>query len=127
MRRLPWSPALRHRLVIGWCSIFVALMALLPLAGRAHAGTRAPRLILPGDHAVRSGQLIELKWTPADSISELEILLSLDGGRHYTMCISPSLDPLRCRFVWRVPDVDAPLRMRIRFNRGGREIEGAPA
>lgn len=86
-----------------------------------------PRLMLPGNRTVQPGELIELRWTPADSVSELEILLSLDGGRHYAMCISPQLDPRRCTFLWRVPQVaSSALRMRIRFNRGGREIEGAP-
>jgi hypothetical protein len=77
---------------------------------------------------VRAGQLVDLRWSPADSIAELEILLSVDGGRHYSRCISPRLDPRKCGFVWRVPDLgSATLQMRIRFNRGGREIEGAPA
>ena len=87
-----------------------------------------PVLILPGDHMVRPGQWVDLRWTPADRIAELEILLSLDGGRHYSVCISPQLDPRHCRFVWRVPDRPGQsLRMRIRFNRDGREIEGAPS
>jgi hypothetical protein len=92
------------------------------------AAERGPELILPGDHMVRPGQWIDLRWTAADRIAELEILLSLDGGRHYSVCISPQLDPGLCRFVWRVPDYTGQaLRMRIRFNRGGREIEGAPS
>ena len=85
-----------------------------------------PELILPGDHVVQPGEWIELRWTRADQISELEILLSRDGGRNYSVCISPQLDPGLCRFRWRVPESGGDLRMRIRFNRNGREIEGAP-
>lgn len=86
-----------------------------------------PRLILPGSHAVVAGQEIALAWTRDDEVSELEILLSVDGGRTYPIWISPRLSPRDCRFVWRVPDESGrSLRMRIRFNRGGREIEGAP-
>jgi hypothetical protein len=112
-----------------------AAFALL-LSGRSVLGSPGkgtgeesePRLIVPGGHAVRTGQLVDLRWSPADSVRELEILLSVDGGRHYSICISPQLDPTRCEFVWRVPDLEArTVRMRIRFNRGGREIEGPPA
>ena len=109
----------------------LGLLALPLLAGLAVAAPRPagpPSLILPGDRAVRAGQLIELRWASADSVSELEILLSVDGGRHYTRCISPELDPRRLTYVWRVPELaDRPLRLRIRFNRGGREIEGPPS
>lgn len=113
--------------------LLMAGLALGPLL--AHAGAREeyeqreaePMLILPGDHVVRPGEWIELRWTRADEISEMEILLSRDGGRSYAVCISPRLDPRRCGFRWRVPEAAGDLCMRIRFNRHGREIEGAPS
>jgi len=121
--RRPWF----HGLV----AVLATLSALLVAQPAASAGElepRQPALILPGGHAVRPGQLIDLRWSAADSISELEILLSTDGGRRYTRCISSQLDPARRQFLWRVPDLGAhALQLRIRFNRGGREIEGAPA
>ncbi len=87
-----------------------------------------PRLVLPGNHLVRAGEWIDLRWSKADSISELEILLSTDGGRHYSECVSPQLDPGRCEFLWRVPPLGSgSLWLRLRFNRHGQEIEGAPA
>jgi len=86
-----------------------------------------PRLILAGSHTVQPGQVVALQWTAADAVSELEILLSLDGGRTYPIWVSPRLDPKVHRFVWRVPSyAGCTLSMRIRFHRGGREIEGAP-
>ncbi len=114
--------------------LLAAVLVALPWAAPARAseaGDREralePRLILPGAHAVRAGQLVALRWSPADSIRELEILVSVDGGRSFLRCISPSLDPGRREFVWRVPDLGSPsVWLRIRFNRGGREIEGAP-
>jgi hypothetical protein len=113
------------------CSVLLGLFALPLWAANAVAAPRPesePRLILPGERTVRAGQLIDLRWSRADAVSELEILLSLDGGRNYSLCISPQLDPDRCDFVWRVPDVaSTQLRLRIRFNRGGREIEGSPS
>jgi hypothetical protein len=105
-------------------------LCLLGLAGAsfAWAGTVAePSIDLPGDRIVRAGRWIDLQWSAADQVTELEILISTDGGRHYAVCISPRLDPGLHHFLWRVPcATSGPLRMRIRFNRGGREIEGAP-
>jgi hypothetical protein len=86
-----------------------------------------PRVVLGGDQAVHPGEVVELRWTRADAVSELEILLSEDGGRTFATCISPELDPVLCHFAWRVPaNVGQNLRLRIRYNRGGREIEGPP-
>jgi len=86
-----------------------------------------PRLLLPGAEAVNAGRIIDLAWTKADSVAELEILLSSDGGRTYTVQVSPELDPRSRHFRWRIPDLGtSDLRLRIRFNRGGREIEGPP-
>jgi hypothetical protein len=110
--------------------VFALAVAWLPAATRAEGHEdreSGPELILPGDHVVQPGEWIELRWTRADRISEMEILLSEDGGRHYSVCISPQLDPGACGFRWRVPETGGDLRMRIRFNRGGREIEGAPS
>lgn len=123
----------RLRRAVSWLGPLLALAAAALPLGVAIAGDQPsrrvePRLILPGGHALRAGQLVDLRWAPADSVSELEILLSDDGGRTYARCISPRLDPRRCDFMWRVPRGSRqPLLMRIRFNRGGREIEGAPA
>jgi hypothetical protein len=102
-------------------------MAIILCPSRAVARETGPRLNLPGGCLVHAGEVVDLQWSAADSISELEIMLSLDGGRHYVRCISPELDPHRSHFLWRVPELGSRmLRMRIRFNRGGREIEGAP-
>lgn len=103
------------------------LASLLPLSHARAGEAEEPRLILDGGHAVQAGQVVVLEWTAAQEVGELEILLSLDGGRTYPLWISPQLDPGDRRFVWRVPPGLGPsVRMRIRYNRGGREIEGPP-
>jgi hypothetical protein len=111
-------------------SLYAALivwMGVVLCPSPALAREAEPRLSLPGGCVVRAGEVVDLQWSAADSISELEILLSVDDGRHYVRCISPELDPRRSNFLWRVPELGSRvLRMRIRFNRGGREIEGAP-
>jgi len=116
------------RLAHSSCAGLIVWMAIILCPSRALAHEAEPRLILPGGCLVRAGEVVDLQWSAADSISELEILLSVDGGRHYVRCISPQLDPSRAHFLWRVPELGSHvLRMRIRFNRGGRgEIEGAP-
>jgi len=102
MRSSPRSRRLARTLGI------VACLALALIGGGAASSEpreeSEPELILPGGHVVRPGQWIELRWTKADEISELEILLSVDGGRHYSVCISPQLDPNRCSFLWRAPE-----------------------
>lgn len=109
-------------------AVVAGSLAWVAVARGASPAAAEPRLVLPGSHIVRSGEWIDLRWTDADSISELEILLSTDGGRHYSACISAQLDPRRHEFLWRVPPRNhGTLWMRLRFNRGGREIEGAPA
>src|SRR2546427_2007889 len=123
----PRRLAIRTTFAASTLLLGATLASAEPQPSSATQPSSAPRLILPGDRPVQAGQLIHLRWTKADSISELEILLSLDGSRHFSICISPQLDPDRCAFLWRVPDLGrAVIRFRIRFNRGGREIEGAP-
>ena len=111
--------------------VAIALARPVPVAARpatADAGAPGPRLVFPGGHPVRAGQWVYLRWERTGRVSELEILLSRDGGRTYTECVTPELDPDRQHLLWRVPDLDArELRLRIRFNRDGREIEAPPA
>jgi hypothetical protein len=119
------SPA---RLLVLGMLLFAGLLPASHARASVPEGDSEPGLILPGSHAVLPGQVIVLEWTAAEHVQELEILLSLDGGRTYPRWISPQLRPQDRRFVWRVPlGLGPSVRMRIRFNRDGREIEGAPS
>jgi hypothetical protein len=129
MRDHSWR-ALDWRTLVQAC-VGVAVTASLAWGTEDRFGSPTaevePRLVLQGHHLIRAGEWIDLRWAEADSISELEILLSTDGGQHYSACISPELDPRQREFLWRVPPLSTgSLRLRIRFNRHGREIEGAP-
>ena len=98
-----------------------------PLAEAAEPGPIAgPRLVLPAASEFRAGDIIEVRWAAVDpSIDELELLLSLDGGRHYTLRISPELAPDHRAFRWRVPNLaSGDARLRLRFHRDGRECNG---
>lgn len=126
----PLPPSSRR---FGGVVALIATLALLPGVARGMAAPASPiaspRLVLPRLEAARSGSNLEIRWTRADGrIEELELQLSLDDGRHYTLRVSPELDPRAGRFVWRVPNLaSGEARLRLRFNRGGREIEGEPS
>ena len=122
----PTPPTFRAVLLAAACAALALASGAVPV--RAADDADAPRLILPGARTVEPGQWIDLRWSAADSVTEMEILLSRDGGRTYKEWISTRLDPSHSHFLWRVPgDAGRELRLRIRFNRGGREIEAAPA
>src|SRR5262249_46858057 len=78
------------------------LLALLVCAvpGISRAGSILPAL--PGE--VRGGESVEVRWRAvAAEVHEVELELSLDGGRWVR--ISPELEPHEGRFVWRAPVV----------------------
>lgn len=123
-RRIPSTRLLRFLIRVALTAASIAASVT-----HAHAEGHDPCLRLPVSAGVRPGDLVTFHWERSDtSISELEILLSLDGGRRYTECVSPRLDPRTGEYLWRVPNLGvARMRFRIRFNRGGREIEGEPS
>ncbi len=134
----------------GPVALATALFAALALAAiapsRAHASlaettpaanaetapasiAEAPRILWRAGKLVRAGEMVEIHWSaPGSTVDELEIQLSLDGGRHYNLRISPELDPRVGEFVWRVPNLaSGDARVRLRYSRDGREIEGEPS
>ena len=127
-RRLPLSSR-----CFSAVTALIVTLALLPNVARGMAAPASPiappRLVLPELEAARAGSNLEIRWTMPDaSVEELELQLSLDDGRHYTLRVSPELDPRAGRFVWRVPNLaSGEARLRLRFNRDGREIEGEPS
>ena len=55
------------------------------------------------------GQKVRVEWRaqlPPINLSgcEMEVFLSLDGGRTFTICITPILDPKAQYFYWTVPN-----------------------
>jgi hypothetical protein len=86
-----------------------------------------PVLELPSDLVLHAGERFEIRWSGSGpGVDELEILLSIDGGRRFALRVSPELDARSGRYLWRAPDLSsANARLRLRFHRGGREIDGA--
>ena len=102
--------------------------AVVPVTGApiADAQDRAPALELPADLVLHGGERFEIRWSQSGpAVDELEILLSIDGGRRFALRVSPELDARSGRYLWSVPDLaSADARLRVRFDRGGREIDG---
>jgi hypothetical protein len=88
----------------------IALAALL-LPAVALAGRAQIRLIAPvAGTALRGGETAAIAWD-ADSLppgaEEWEAFLSIDGGRHYAIRITPHLDIDIHRATWTVPNITA--------------------
>jgi hypothetical protein len=118
------------------CGLLGGLAFALPAAALS-AGWRAAlrpagpaaEILLPpaAAGALHSGEIVELRWrgVPREA-EEMELLLSLDGGRSFAVRVTPDLDGDRGAFSWRVPpfpSVQARLAMRI--NLAGREVIAA--
>jgi len=80
------------------------------------------RLITPmAGQVVYTGQKIRVEWRsilPPINLGacEMEVWLSLDGGRTFTMLISPWMDPKAQYFYWTVPNIPTKQAvMDIRF------------
>ena len=88
----------------------------------------APRLLTLESLVARAGETVELRWTlPGPGIDELEILLSMDGGRRFPLRVSPEIDARTGRYLWHVPrGLSGQARLRVRYNLQGQETFGEP-
>ena len=94
-------------------STLLALCALLVAASPAAAASRLTASRLD----VRGGDRVAIQWDGlAPGIREVELELSLDGGRWIR--VSPELDPNDGRFEWTVPaGLAGEARLRLRTGR----------
>jgi hypothetical protein len=95
-------------------ALFFVALAFAPELFKASAaepaGTYRAKLISPrAGQVLVPGQQVRVEWRATlpdvdPSWCEMEIWLSLDGGRTYSMWISPILDPRARFFYWTVPN-----------------------
>ncbi len=85
-------------------------------------GTYSAHLISPtAGQVLHPGQKVKVQWTSALpqidlTQCEMEVWLSLDGGRTFSTCITPVLDPKAQFFYWTVPNLPSNAAvMDIRF------------
>jgi hypothetical protein len=106
-------------------SIFLAAWLGFAAAATATAG---PVVFLPfaGGGPLRPDQVVEVRWRGVPrGAAEMELLLSLDGGRHYAIRVTDDLEADRGSYAWRVPPLaSGDARLAVRVNLGGREVLG---
>lgn len=105
--------------------LFVPACLALAISAPAGAETAAPpvRLAAPLRGAtLQAGSLAVLAWEPLgsfdrlDRVQEWEAFLSLDGGAHYPIRITPHLDRDLRRVLWQVPHIPTrDARLLLRF------------
>ncbi len=103
------------------------LLGVLLLAGVLHAPAARGASFARGlSDRVVPGQEIVLRWSDLPpAVEEVEILLSLDGGRTFPIRVSPQLDVKESAFRWRVPAFGAAQAiLRLRLGTAERELEG---
>ena len=100
----------------------VALSAAPQLINTASAGTYSAKLISPRvGQVLYPGQHVRVEWKstlPNINLGacEMEVWLSVDGGRTFTMWISPWLNGKAQSFDWTVPNMPTNAAvMDIRF------------
>ena len=104
--------------VAGFC-LFAATAVARPVV------FTAPR---PGQ-VLQGGGVVEVSWTgvPA-SADEVELLLSLDGGRRVAVRLTEELSAGDRSYLWRVPNLSGrQAALVLRMGIDGREIESAPS
>jgi len=99
----------------GLIVIVIALALTLPSqlvnTSRAASGGYSAQLISPtAGQVLYPGQQVQIQWQatiPKVNAGgcEMEIFLSLDGGRSFTYCITPQLPPTERFFNWTVPNM----------------------
>lgn len=77
----------------------------------ASGGMYSAKLISPTiGQVLHPGQHVRIQWKDTlpnvryEAWCEMEVWLSLDGGRTFTMCITPILAPKTTYFDWTVPN-----------------------
>jgi hypothetical protein len=102
---------------IFWVAFAIAPQLVTPsiaapvAAGGGKSGNYSAQLITPrAGQVFYPGQEIRIEWKDTlpsvqyFSGCEMEVWLSLDGGRTFQMCITPILNPKTTYFDWTVPN-----------------------
>ncbi len=109
----------------------VGAFALLMGGAAGAAAAAAPpsvRLLTPADGAVlTAGSTVRLEWEPTGAldpaIEEWEAFLSVDGGRYYSVRLTPHLDLDRRGLAFAVPDLPTTeARLLLRFGDEREEV-----
>jgi hypothetical protein len=108
--------------------IAFAGLCLFTAAATAAAGPVAFTAPRQGQ-VLQAGAVVEVSWAgvPA-SAEEVELLLSLDGGRRVAVRLTEELSSRDHSYLWRVPNLSArQAALVLRMGIEGHEIESAPS
>lgn len=100
-----------------------------PAAADIASSLSAIRFLQPAEgSSLHEGETVEIHWSgvPGDA-DEIELLLSVDAGRHFSLRLTDELNSGSRSFLWRVPGLmtdTASLAIRVGVH--GREITSAP-
>jgi hypothetical protein len=95
-------------------TLFAVALSFAPQfvnSSSAASGKYSAQLISPtAGQVLYPGQKVRVEWRsvlPPINLAgcEAEVWLSLDGGRSFTMCITPVMDPKAQYFYWTVPNL----------------------
>ena len=78
--------------------------------------------------SLHEGDTVRIRWSgvPADA-EEIELLLSVDGGEHFSLRLTDELDSSSGSFLWRVPSLSTDAAsLALRMGAHGTEIVSAP-
>jgi hypothetical protein len=106
------------RVVAGFCLLGVSAVATSrPIVSNA-----------PG-RSLEAGTVVEVSFSGVpENAEEVELLLSLDGGRRVAVRLTEQLSPGGRSYSWRVPNISARrASLVLRMGIEGREIEGPPS
>jgi hypothetical protein len=109
--------------------LLLGLTLVVAAVGSMPATADVGRIVSPaGGGVLVAGSAVEIRWQGlATDIDEMEILLSVDGGRKSRLRLSPQLAPGLDRYVWVVPNLPTHhATLRLRVGRHGVEVEGEP-
>lgn len=78
--------------------------------------------------SLHEGDAVQIRWSgvPADA-EEIELLLSVDGGRQFSLRLTDEIDSTSGSFLWRVPSLSTDTAsLAIRMGVHGQEVLSAP-
>jgi len=106
------------QVVAGLCLLGVSAVASSgPIVGSA-----------PG-RPLEAGTVVDVSWSGVpENAEEVELLLSLDGGRRVAVRLTEQFSPGAHSYAWRVPNISARrASLVLRMGIEGREIESPPS
>lgn len=117
-------------------ALIALLAAALPVSASASSGARAPIKHRPPGvtftqpepgATLHGGELVEIRWSAVPpEAKEVELLLSVDGGRHFSLRLTDELGADSRSFRWRVPNLIADgATLSLRMGIDCRETESA--